>query len=129
MTTPKKEEKDKADVVHMATTMVELGKTLAKAGAEFGLFPEKRRAGYTELIDKAFATLLDQIEAVRRALQEIDEDCVRRNKTAVVHHLRRLGNSSEWERMERDMRMCAQLRSLHSRMHGFFGVKSDQIAG
>src|SRR5947209_4132550 len=129
MTDGKKEEKGKADVVHMATTMVELATTLVKAGAEFGLFPEKRRAGYSELIDKAFASLLDQIEAVRRALREIDEECAQENKDRVVEHLKRLGNSSEWERMERDMRMCAQLRSLHSQMHGFFGEKSDKLAG
>ena len=27
------------------------------------------------------------------------------------------------------MRMCAQLRALHSKMHGFFGDRSDKVAG
>ncbi len=27
------------------------------------------------------------------------------------------------------MRMCAQLRVLHSKMHGFFGDRSDKVAG
>jgi hypothetical protein len=128
-TANKKVEKDGADVFGIAKNVTEIGTTLVKAGAEIGLFPDKRRTGYSELIDRAFASLLDQVEAVRRALREIDDECSAGQKERVVAHLKRLGSSSEWERMERDMRMCAQLRLLHSQMHGFFGARSDKIVG
>jgi hypothetical protein len=121
--------KGAADVFSLAKTTVEVGATLLKAGAEIGLFPDKRRTGYAELIDRAFASLIDQVEAVRRALREIDDECKAGDKARVVQHLKRLGSSSEWERMERDMRMCAQLRLLHSQMHGFFGARTDKAVG
>jgi hypothetical protein len=98
-----------------------------------------RRAEYAELIDRTFATLIDQVEAVRRALREIEDECHDEKNTEnkkekeeikerVVEHLKRLGTSSQWEKMEREMRMCAQIRSLHNRMNNFFGERADKIA-
>ena len=94
MNTANKNEEKKADVFGMAKSTVEIGKTLVKAGAEIGLFPDKRRTGYAELIDRAFASLLDQVEAVRRALREIDDECKQGDQARVVEHLKRLGSSS-----------------------------------
>jgi hypothetical protein len=131
MTAHQREEgkEDTANVLGIAKDTMTLGRTLVKAGAEIALFPDKRRTEYSELIDRAFALLVDQVEAVRRALREIDDECNAGDQEGVVEHLKRLESSSEWEHMERDMRMCAQLRLLHSRMHGFFGEHADKITG
>ncbi len=126
----KNDEKEGHDgVLDIASGSLKIGEQLVKVGAEFALFPHKRRTEYSKLIDTAFSTLVDQIEAVRRALREIDNECAIGDKYQVVEHLKRLGSSAMWESMERDMRMCAQLRELHSQMHGFFGERSDKVAG
>lgn len=131
MTAVHKEEERKgmADVGSIATAAVKAAEMLAKAAEKAALFPHSRRKQYAELIDRAFALLLEEIEGVRRALNEINIECEEGKKDRIIEHLKRLGNSGEWERMERDMRMCAQLRLLHSQMHGFFGEQGDKIAG
>ncbi|TCU74898.1 hypothetical protein EDE08_103113 [Bradyrhizobium sp. R2.2-H] len=135
-TANKKEEKETTDVFKAADNSVKFVTSLADLAARvanaFGLVPEMRRAEYAELIDRTFATFIDQVEAVRRALREIEDECHdeknKESKERVVEHLKRLGISSQWEKMEREMRMCAQIRSLHNRMHNFFGKRADKIA-
>jgi hypothetical protein len=131
-TANKKEEKETTDVFKAADSSVKFVTSLADLAARvanaFGLVPEMRRAEYAELIDRTFATFIDQVEGVRRALREIEYECDEKNKERVVQHLKRLGISSQWEKMEREMRMCAQIRSLHNRMHNFFGKRADKIA-
>jgi hypothetical protein len=129
----KKEEKQTTDVISSAEKSIKAVTAFAELAAKIaiatGLVPEMRRAEYAKLIDSAFPTFIEEVEAVRRALKEIVEECDKQDRKRVVEHLKRLGTSDTWEKMERDMRMSAQLRSLHSRMHDFFGERADRIAG
>jgi hypothetical protein len=128
-TQDKAEKKEETvDVLRIGKDALGIAETLVKAGAAVLSFSDNRRTAYSQLIDRAFASLIDQVEAVRRALREIVDECDAGDRVQVALHLRRLGNSSAWEKMERDMRMCAQLRRLHSQMHSFFGKRTDKIA-
>ena len=85
-----------------------------------------------ELIDTGFATLTDTVQNIRRRLIELEFECRDGELDRVVKHLRELGSFEEWDKQERQMRLCRAFREFRDLLHGVFSggideTKRDQL--
>jgi hypothetical protein len=90
--------------------------------------PQKRREEYHAVVDETF-TLLDH--ALLCVIQRLS-DCVRIQKEygdiAFATELRSLQSVSDWEKIERDVRLCHSLRKASGEMRSLISNIGDKLS-
>ena len=97
------------DFSEMVDTLVKAWDVVKKAKE----FTSDERKKYREVIDNTY-TMLDS--AILLVLNRLGDIIMTRKRTEFVNELRGLYNFSEWEQIEKNVRLCKNLRYAGSEM-------------
>jgi len=110
--------------INIYKTIRDTVKIIAQDIATLENIPKNIRKGHIEVIDETMTLLCTTLEMVMTRLQDLlilarsPEDTDRAN---FITELQNLDYWPEWERVERDFRLCSNLRLRAREMEGIFG--------
>jgi hypothetical protein len=86
---------------------------LARDLVELKNIPRKKRAQFREAVAKSYQLLNTATNLVFLRLGDV---LLLQDRAAFVSELRKLDNNAEWINLERDVRLCSNLRDVHGTM-------------
>ena len=88
---------------------------IAKALVELRNIPRNQRAQYRNAVAKSYQLLNT---ATNLIILRLDDVLLLNDQAVFASELRKLGNNKEWMNLERDVRLCSNLRDVHGDMDG-----------
>jgi len=114
--------------ISMFSDAVSIVKEIGSGVVNLASLPKNRREHYHAIVDETF-TLLDH--ALLCVIHRL-ADCVRIQKeygdAAFMTELRSLQSVSDWEKIERDVRLCHSLRKASGEMRGLISNIGDKLS-
>lgn len=102
--------------VKLFSDVIDALEKVGKAVLSIKNIPARQRKRYQDAVKDAF-TLLNS--AVNLVLHRLGDVLLADTKKEFVTELRRLDNSKEWWKLEREVRLCRKLREVHPEIDGF----------
>lgn len=97
------------------TDVVEALEKITKALIELKNIPRNKRTEYREAVAKSYQLLNTATNLIILRLGDV---LLLEKQAAFAAELRKLDNNADWMNLERDVRLCSNLRDVHGAMDG-----------
>lgn len=111
--------------VKIFTDVIDALEKVGKGVVAVNDLPRKTRQSYADTVSEAFAIMDSALGLIYTRLGDL---CLIENQDDFLKELARLDNVSEWTQIEKDMRLCRNLRAVHREMESFVPSKMGQLA-
>ncbi len=96
---------------------IELLEKVGKTITRLANMPKRTRKRYREALDETFLMFESTLNMIIFRLGDLLVGDARDNDQLFIDELYRLDNWNEWQQIERDLRMCSNLRELRSEVN------------
>jgi hypothetical protein len=101
---------------------------IAKDVATLAKLPERERKRHMAVLDETLVLLDSALLLIINRLGDIMHEAEREPPNAFAEELGKLSNTQEWMRIERDVRLCSNLRAAGRELNSLAGRLSGRVS-